>query len=152
MNRILIACALAAVSLGAAARPLGGGGGQYGEPIATSVSVTFTDSSSAFRPDSDTAAMLAETPGAAMVTISGRTSTASPSARDEALALARALSARRYLIAHGVSPLKIMVNFASATDYATDNSTAEGRATNQRVDIEAVYVPRATATPENFSR
>lgn len=60
---------------------------------------------------------------------------------DEALALRRALSARQYLIARGVSPLKIMVNFASATDFVADNSTPEGRYQNQRVDIELVYVP-----------
>ena len=46
-----------------------------------------------------------------------------------------------YLIARGVSPLKIMVNFASAADFVADNSTAEGRRENQRVDIEVVYIP-----------
>ncbi|WP_242468398.1 OmpA family protein [Burkholderia plantarii] len=60
---------------------------------------------------------------------------------DEALALRRALSARSYLVARGVSPLKIMVNFASAADFVADNSTAEGRRENQRVDIEVVYIP-----------
>ncbi len=53
----------------------------------------------------------------------------------------RALSARQYLIARGVSPLKIMVHFASASDFVADNSTPEGRHQNQRVDIEVIYVP-----------
>jgi len=141
MYRLLFGVVIATVSLCASARPLANGGGDYGEPIATTVSVRFADSSAVFRPDADTAAMLAEAPAAAMVTVSGRTSTATPSAKDEALALARALSARNYLVAHGVSPLKIMVNFASASDFTTDNSTPEGRATNQRVEIEVVYVP-----------
>ena len=47
-------------------------------------------------------------------------------------ALRRALSPRQYLIARGVSPLKIMVNFASASDFVADNSTPEGRHQNQR--------------------
>jgi hypothetical protein len=44
-------------------------------------------------------------------------------------------------VARGVSPLKIMVNFASAADFVADNSTAEGRRENQRVDIEVVSPP-----------
>jgi len=66
---------------------------------------------------------------------------ASSSARDEILALKRALSARKYLVDRGVSPLKIMVNFASAADYVTENITPEGRYQNQRVEIELIYVP-----------
>ncbi len=77
-----------------------------------------------------------------MVTISGRTSTNKASAKDEALALARAVSARAWLVARGVSPLKIMINYVSAADYAADNSTPEGRYINQRVDVELFYVPR----------
>ncbi|MBT84117.1 MAG: hypothetical protein CMN89_06475 [Sutterellaceae bacterium] len=53
----------------------------------------------------------------------------------------RALSARKYLVDRGVSPLKVMVNFASAADYVTENITPEGRYQNQRVEIELVYVP-----------
>ena len=70
-----------------------------------------------------------------------RQSTNRPSARDEILALKRALSARKYLVDRGVSPLKIMVNFASAADYVTENITPEGRYQNQRVEIELIYVP-----------
>lgn len=57
------------------------------------------------------------------------------------VALKRALSARKYLVDRGVSPLKIMVNFASAADYVTENITPEGRYQNQRVEIELIYVP-----------
>ena len=63
-----------------------------------------------------------------------------PSAQDESLALARALSARSYLIARGVSPLKIVVNFASPAVFIADNSTPEGRLENQRVEVELVFV------------
>lgn len=81
-----------------------------------------------------------------MVIVSGRTSTQRPSEKDESLALARAVASRDYLIKRGVSPLKIMVNYASAADFVADNGTPEGRYLNQRVDIEMIYVPRDLAS------
>ena len=92
-----------------AAGPVGMSAVSYGEPVLTAVSVSFSDSSTTFRPDASTAELLAEAKGATIIYVSGRTSTLRPSAADEALALRRALSARQYLIARGVSPLKIMV-------------------------------------------
>lgn len=113
----------------------------FGQPVLTAVSVSFGDGSTAFRPDESTAAMLEDAHRASIIYVSGRTSTPKASASDEGLALRRALSARQYLVSRGVSPLKIMVNFASATDFIADNSTAEGRRENQRVDVEVIYVP-----------
>jgi outer membrane protein OmpA-like peptidoglycan-associated protein len=113
-------------------------------PISSAVVVSFTDSSSSFRPNTEQAAHLSDAKQAALVTIRGRTSTNTPSARDEALALARALSARSYLVARGVSPLKIAINFASAADFVSDNSTPEGRHENQRVEVELVYITPLT--------
>ena len=124
-----------------AAGPVGMSAVSYGAPVMTAVSVSFPDSRTTFRPDASTAELLAEAKGATIIYVSGRTSPLRPSAADEALALRRALSARQYLIARGVSPLKIMVNFASASDFVADNSTPEGRHQNQRVDIEVIYVP-----------
>ena len=112
----------------------------FGTPISSAVVVSFADSSSTFRPNTEQATHLSDAKQAALVTILGRTSTNTPSARDEALVLARALSARSYLVAHGVSPLKIAVNFASAADFVYDNSTPEGRRESQRVEVELVYV------------
>ena len=125
----------------AAAPASGYSSANYGEPVSSAVSVSFADSSSTFRPDVSAAAILATAKDASMVTINGRTSTNRPSARDEALALARAVSARSWLIAHGVSPLKIMINYVSAADFVADNSTPEGRYLNQRVDIQMIFVP-----------
>ena len=116
----------------------------FGTPISASVIMSFPDSSAAFKPDADQAVRLADAKGAALVTIRGRTSTNKPSAKDESLALARALSARSYLIARGVSPLKVVVNFASAADFIADNSTPEGRHENQRVEVEMVFVSPLT--------
>ena len=116
-------------------------GSAAGTPISSMVMVSFPDSSTTFQPPVDVAAVLDDARTASMIYINGRTSTNRPSARDEALALKRALSARKYLVDRGVSPLKVMVNFASAADFVADNSTAEGRRENQRVDIEVVYIP-----------
>lgn len=110
-------------------------------PISSMVMVSFPDSSTTFQPPVDVAAVLDDARTASMIYINGRTSTNRPSARDEALALKRALSARKYLVDRGVSPLKVMGNFASAADYVTENITPEGRYQNQRVEIELVYVP-----------
>lgn len=111
--------------------------------ISSTVSVSFADSSSTFRPGVSEATILATARDASMVTINGRTSTNHPSAQDEALALKRAVSARAWLIARGVSPLKIMINYVSAADFMVDNATPEGRKINQRVDIEIIFVPTA---------
>ena len=114
----------------------------FGAPISSLVRVSFPDSSTRFQPPSDVVDALAHAKDAAMIYVSGRTSTGNPSARDEALAFARAAAARVYLIERGVSPLKIMVNYVSAADYIEDNSTVAGRLANQRVDIELIFVPR----------
>lgn len=107
------------------------------------ISVRFADSSTEFRPDQVAIEQLAAARTAALIYVSGRTSTQKPSAADEAMALRRALAARAYLVRIGVSPLKIMVNFASGTDFIANNATPEGRAQNQRVDIELVRPPEA---------
>ncbi|MFT2112507.1 OmpA family protein [Marinomonas sp. 2405UD68-3] len=113
----------------------------YREPVSSSVSVSFANSSTTFQPGPTNAVLLEAARDASLVTINGRTSTTRPSKRDEKLALARAVSARDYLVAHGVSPLKIMINYVSAADFVADNRTPEGRYLNQRVDIQMIYVP-----------
>ena len=115
--------------------------GEYqGAPVSTTVFVSFANGSTSFRPAPASAETLLNARDAAMVTIRGRTSTNMPTGRDEALALARAAAARTYLIQQGVSPLKIMVNYASAADFIADNTTAAGRQQNQRVEIDIIHV------------
>ena len=133
-----IAFGLSLLALSHAA--LAQGATDYGTPISSAVIVTFPDGGTVFKPKLEDAAFLADAKDAALVTIRGRTSTNTPSAKDESLALARALSARSYLVASGVSPLKIAVNFASAADFIANNSTPEGRRENQRVEVEIIYV------------
>lgn len=116
--------------------------GEYrGTPVSTTVFVSFANGSASFRPSPTSAATLLSASDAAMVTIRGRTSTNTQTGRDETLALARASAARSYLIRRGVSPLKIMVNYASASDFVADNTTVAGRLENQRVEIDLVHVP-----------
>lgn len=111
-----------------------------GLPVMAGISVEFADNSSVFRPSPAQVAVLSDVLNAKLVMIKGRTSTKIPSAKDEALALARAISARNWLVSLGVSPLKIYVNYLSAGDHKEDNSTKDGRAANQRVDIDAYFV------------
>jgi outer membrane protein OmpA-like peptidoglycan-associated protein len=112
----------------------------FGTPVSTTVFVNFPNGGVAFYPSRASAETLASAHSAAMVTIKGRTSTNTPTAKDEALAFARAAAARQYLIRSGVSPLKIMVNYASASDFVADNSTPEGRLENQRVEIDLIFL------------
>jgi outer membrane protein OmpA-like peptidoglycan-associated protein len=111
----------------------------FGMPISAAVIVSFKDSSAVFKPDADQATRLADANGAALVTIRGRTSTNKPSAKDESLALSRALSARSYLIARGVSPLKVVINFASAADFIRRQK--EGRKTSALKSKWFLYLP-----------
>lgn len=111
-----------------------------GTPVSTTVYVPFSNGSARFSPNANAIADLASAPGAALVAIRGRTSTTKPTAKDEGLALARTISARAYLIALGVSPLKITLNYVSAADFVADNATSAGRERNQRVEIDIIHV------------
>lgn len=113
----------------------------FGEPASTIVTVSFDDKSATFRPSPEQVEQLDSVRGASMIIINGRTSTDIPSGKDEYLAFSRAASARAWLIGHGVSPLKILINYASAADYLTENLTADGRYQNQRVEIEVIFCP-----------
>lgn len=125
--------------------------GNYGSLISAAVVVSFPYGSYTFLPTAEQAVMLAGAKKATLVMIRGRTSTTTPIARDEALALARALSARTYLVRCGVSPLNIAVSFASGTDFVADNSTQAGRRQNQRVEVELIYVSPSAEINSNAS-
>lgn len=97
---------------------------------------SFPNNGTTFTPSILMQERLQYAPRASMIVINGRTSTVKNSAADELLALKRALSARKYIIEkYAVSPLKIQVNFVSASDYITENVTAQGQLENQRVEI-----------------
>ncbi len=108
-------------------------------PLITSqtVSVQFPFNGTKFNPTTEqSTALLPILVNAKRIIVRGRTDGLQPSATDEKIALNRALSAQRFLVNHGVSPLIIAVNYLSAGDYAADNNSAAGRAKNRRVDID----------------
>lgn len=114
-----------------------------------SLSVPFEFGSTTFDPNPFATEMLKLAPYSAMVIINGRTSNMTYSKRDEQIALKRAISARNYLIDIGVSPLKILINYASAADYIVDNTSLTGKGINQRVDIQLIQVdPRVLGSVE----
>jgi outer membrane protein OmpA-like peptidoglycan-associated protein len=108
-------------------------------PLITSqtVSVPFPFKGTKFNPTTEqSTTLLPILANAKRIVIRGRTDGLQPSATDEKVALNRALSAQRFLVKHGVSPLIIAVNYLSAGDYTADNNSAAGRAQNRRVDID----------------
>jgi outer membrane protein OmpA-like peptidoglycan-associated protein len=80
---------------------------------------------------------------ATRIDLRGRTDSAVKDEADRRIALGRALAAQRYLTAHGIEPDKIHVSYLSSGDFIADNSTADGRAQNRRVDIVLSGVPDA---------
>lgn len=73
----------------------------------------------------------------------GRTDGPAYSAGDEQVALKRALSARSYLVGHGVDATRVQLDYVSGADYLADNSTTEGRNRNRRVEIELQFFDEA---------
>lgn len=101
------------------------------------VSVQFPFNGTKFNPTTDqTGALLPLLTNAKRIVVRGRTDGQHASAADEQVALNRALSAQRYLVNNGISPLIISINYLSAGDYIADNNSAAGRAQNRRVDID----------------
>jgi len=101
------------------------------------VSVLFPFNGTKFSPTiNQTETLLPLLTNAKRIVVRGRTDGQHTSAADEQVALNRALSAQRYLVNRGVSPLIISVNYLSAGDYVADNNLAAGRTQNRRVEIE----------------
>lgn len=81
-------------------------------------------------------AMLHAAAAGKKIIIRGRTDSALPNPVDQRIALGRAASARHYLIENGIPRDKIAVFYRSAGGFAVDNTTAEGKARNRRVEVE----------------
>lgn len=106
------------------------------EPQAEIVRVSFADNSQRFTPPREIRTRLVEMARAAKsVEIRGFTDSAQPSPTSEALAKGRAAAAKRFLVRHGVDGNKVRVEYESAGNFATENTTVEGRAANRRVEI-----------------
>ncbi len=103
------------------------------------VQVTFPKNGTAFKPSPAVfPTLIASAKAADQINIRGRTDSRGAGPIDEKVALGRAMSAKSYLVAHGVDGNKIKVQSQGAGDYAAPNMTKEGRALNRRVEIEIV--------------
>jgi outer membrane protein OmpA-like peptidoglycan-associated protein len=83
------------------------------------------------------AAMLQATPGA-QLSITGHTDASGTAARNQQLALARAVRLRELLVASGAPASSIVVSSAGSSTPLATNATPEGRALNRRVEVEVL--------------
>jgi outer membrane protein OmpA-like peptidoglycan-associated protein len=81
------------------------------------------------------------------VEVRGRTDAPKADDPNRRIALARAMAAKRFLLAQGISENKIEIDVLAAGGYAANNATAEGQARNRRVEIEAMDIDTATIKP-----
>ena len=72
------------------------------------------------------------------IEIRGGSDETAPNARNEIVAKARAMNARKYLVSNGVRADKIRTKYFFSGGFIADNSTLEGQAQNRRVDIEVI--------------
>ncbi len=70
-----------------------------------------------------------------MVTIIGHTDSTGTDAINNPLSVNRAAATRDYLVARGVATNRIAIDGRGSSEPIADNSTAEGRAKNRRVEI-----------------
>lgn len=104
------------------------------------IRVQFQSNDTNFNPTpTQLAALLPLLKDAQRIEVRGRTDNQSPGPLDEQVALQRALAAKRFLVAQGVSPLIVSINYISADDYVADNCTDAGKSQNRRVDIEIFH-------------
>lgn len=103
------------------------------------VQVAFPTNGTTFKPSPAVVpTLVASAKAADQINIRGRTDSRGAGPIDEKVALGRAMSAKSYLVAHGVDGNKIKVQSQGAGDYAAPNMTKAGRALNRRVEIEIV--------------
>jgi outer membrane protein OmpA-like peptidoglycan-associated protein len=101
--------------------------------------VTHATAQTAFRvPPAMKDALLEASRASERIEVRGRTDANTPNLVDRDIALHRAMRAYAFLVRNGVAPERIKVTFESAGHFAVDNSTAEGRARNRRVEVEVV--------------
>jgi|GEM_PF-6536694 len=110
---------------------------QMAETGVAVLSVRFGPSSSKFEPSEEQGRELISTAMAAgQVNVYGHTDSSGIPERNRIMSMARAISAMKYMTAHGVAKRKIAVGSRGSSDPIGDNSTEEGRAKNRRVEIE----------------
>jgi outer membrane protein OmpA-like peptidoglycan-associated protein len=106
------------------------------EVMVTTVQVQFPLSGKAFEPNTKAAIeLLAAASVADKIMVTGHADNTGDVSKNDALALARALSTKAYLVKHGIASAKITTVSKGDKQPVADNSTPEGRAQNRRVVI-----------------
>lgn len=78
------------------------------------------------------------------VEIRGRTDATTANASDQVIAARRAQQAQRLLVSNGISETIIHLSALATGGHIADNSTAQGQASNRRVEIEVMDIDPAT--------
>jgi outer membrane protein OmpA-like peptidoglycan-associated protein len=112
--------------------------------------LTFQPNRSALKPGAtavlDKIVMSLRAVPAAELRIVGHTDSKGAPAANDALSLDRAASTRDWLVARGMSPVKIAVAGRGSRDPLASNDDEAGRAANRRVEILIGEKPRVSAT------
>lgn len=119
--------------------------------IPKKVSVYFPFGSVTFKPTAEQADLI--TKNVAMSTkvkVNGFTDSIGDAGVNAAIALKRALSAKKYLMKEGVSEIRIRI-YSKSGQYDYTNETEEGRAMNRRVDMHFTRNASATSVADNDS-
>lgn len=97
-------------------------------------------------PEADAARLLEEAQTAPLIVLRGRTDGTVESAAESAIAKQRAAAVEQWLVHAGVDRARLRTTWQPVGDHAADNTTADGRALNRRVEIE-IYrsAPRVVA-------
>lgn len=98
---------------------------------------SFGLNSARFQPTSDTRELLlAAARKAARISVTGHADNIGSSYANKRIAMARALSTKKYLTDNGVARSKVVVVSRGSSDPIADNATEEGRYQNRRVEIQ----------------
>lgn len=120
---------------------------QIADASTSAMRVKFDLNSTKFTPDATTASQLLRTAQTSTkITIYGHADNTGTPAQNSIVAMARAVSARNYLILKGIQSSRISVVSRGATEPIADNSTADGRARNRRVEVEFSSKPAFAST------
>jgi outer membrane protein OmpA-like peptidoglycan-associated protein len=101
--------------------------------------ITHGTGQTAFKLPSELQANLLQAASASEhIEIRGRTDSDTDNPVDRRIARARARRAYEFLVSHGIPGDHIRVSFEAAGHFAVANETADGKARNRRVEVEAV--------------
>lgn len=81
-------------------------------------------------------ALVQEARTSPLILLRGRTDGGGDAPAESRIARDRATAVRDHLVAHGVEPARIRVSYQPVGDHVADNSGADGRSLNRRVEIE----------------